>query len=144
EIGRAQAMQALAAGVQPRVEMNPILLKPEGNAHSQVVLEGIVHGSMAAADYHRHTARFWPVVERSLRTLMDEHDAVIIEGAGSPVEVNLAASDIVNMRVARAADCPVLMVADIDRGGVFASLVGTMSLLSRSDRARVSGLIVNK
>jgi adenosylcobyric acid synthase len=137
-------MQALAAGVAPRAEMNPILLKPEGDSRSQLVVEGRARGRVTAADYHRQAPRLWPVVRRNLRALCDQFDVVVIEGAGSPVEVNLRDRDLVNMRVAREAAAPVLLVADIDRGGVFASLVGTMSLLRPSERARVAGVIVNK
>jgi adenosylcobyric acid synthase len=144
EIGRAQAAQAEAAGTAPTVDMNPILLKPEGKARSQVVVAGKVHGVMDAAAYHASRHELWPIVEGSLRRLLDQNDVVVVEGAGSPVEVNLKDSDLVNMRVARAVSAPVLLVADIDRGGVFASLVGTMELLDPEERDLVAGFIVNK
>jgi len=144
EIGRAQAVQAEAAGVAPTADMNPILLKPEGNARSQVVVQGRVLGTMDAWEYHRRTPELWPIVEASLRRLLAAHDIVVIEGAGSPVEVNLRHMDIVNMRVAEAVSAPVLLVADIDRGGVFAALVGTMELLEPSQRELVAGFVINK
>jgi len=144
EIGRAQAAQAEAAGTAPTIDMNPILLKPEGKARSQVVVAGKVHGVMDAAAYHASRHELWPIVEGSLRRLLDQYDVVVVEGAGSPVEVNLKDSDLVNMRVARAVSAPVLLVADIDRGGVFASLVGTMELLDPEERDLVAGFIVNK
>ncbi len=144
EIGRAQALQALAAGVEARVEMNPILLKPEPGGRAQLVLMGEVagrHDFLADGGRREELAE---AVETSLRTLRDEHDLVIIEGAGSPAEVNLRSRDIANMHVAELADAPVLLVGDIDRGGVFASLLGTLDLLEADERARVRGLLINK
>ena len=144
EIGRAQAVQAEAAGVEPTVEMNPILLKPEGAAFSQVIVMGRPLDAMEARDYYRHRSRWFDVVRQALAKLRDEYDLVLIEGAGSPVELNLAEYDLVNMPVARLAEAPVLLVGDIDRGGIFASLLGTLMLLQPADRARVKGLVVNK
>lgn len=144
EISRAQALQARACGVEPRVEMNPILLKPEAGNRSQVVVLGRVQSSESARDYLANRGRLWPQVRGALRTLQSEHDLIVIEGAGSPAEVNLRRWDIANMRIARAASAPVLLVADIDRGGALAALVGTLELLTPADRARVQGLLINK
>ena len=144
EIGRAQAVQAEAAGIEPTMEMNPVLLKPEGNSRSQIIVMGRPLASMQARGYYRDRAAILPVIEQALVKLRQIYDLVIIEGAGSPVELNLVANDLVNMRVARLADAPVLLVGDIDRGGIFASLLGTLMLLEPEDRARVKGLIVNK
>ena len=145
EIGRAQAAQAQAAGVEPRVEMNPILLKPEADHTSQVVLMGRPQGSTGARGYFdRVKPRLWQAVRQSLDSLREEFDVVVIEGAGSPAEINLKATEIVNMAVARYANAPVLLCGDIDRGGVFASLVGTMELLDPEERALVKGFIINK
>ncbi|GHO46397.1 cobyric acid synthase [Ktedonospora formicarum] len=144
EIGRAQAVQAEAAGIEPIVEMNPILLKPEGNSRSQVIMLGRPLSTMEASEYYRQRSGFEEVVKESLANLRREFDLVLIEGAGSPVEINLARYDLVNMRVARWADASVLLAGDIDRGGIFASMLGTLMLLEPEDRRRVKGLIVNK
>jgi adenosylcobyric acid synthase len=145
EIGRAQAVQAEAAGIEPTVDMNPILLKPEGNSRSQVIVLGRPLAAMEARDYYRNRSGiFTTVVQQALARLQSEYDLIIIEGAGSPVELNLAHYDLVNMRIANMAEAPVLLVGDIDRGGIFASLLGTLMLLQPQDRARVKGLIVNK
>ncbi len=144
EIGRAQAAQAEAAGVEPTVDMNPILLKPEEDDRSQVVVRGVPVGSMTFREYGRRRAELLGVVAESLERLRRAHDLVIIEGAGSPAEINLADGEIVNMRIARLAGAPVLLVGDIDRGGVFAAFVGTLALLPPGDRRRVAGLVVNK
>jgi adenosylcobyric acid synthase len=144
EMGRAQVVQARACRLEPRVEMNPILLKPEADHRSQVVVMGRVEGRCEAAEYYRQKPRLWGVVETALEALRAEHDLVLIEGAGSPAEVNLAAHDIVNMRVADAADAPVILAGDIDRGGVFAALLGTLELLPDEHRCRVQALLVNK
>lgn len=144
EIGRAQAAQADAARVAARVEMNPVLLKPEGDTRSQVVVLGRATASRDARDYWRTRSALWPTVRAALGTLRAEYDVVVIEGAGSPVEMNLRRADLANMRVATAGDAAVLLVGDIERGGVFAQLLGTLALLAESERRRVRGLIVNK
>jgi len=144
EIGRAQAAQAEAAGIEPSVDMNPILLKPEGDDRSQVVVAGVSRGSFAFADYRRLRAELFPLIEGSLDRLRRAHDLVIIEGAGSPAEINLNDGEIVNMRIARLADAPVVLAGDIDRGGVFAAFVGTLALLEEADRDRVHAFVINK
>ncbi|GAC1557253.1 MAG: cobyric acid synthase [Ktedonobacteraceae bacterium] len=144
EIGRAQAVQAEAAGIEPTVDMNPILLKPEGHSRSQVIVMGRPLATLEAAEYYRNRAGLLGIVQQALVRLQETYDLIIIEGAGSPVELNLANHDLVNMQIARLTDAPVLLVGDIDRGGIFASLLGTLMLLPPADRARVKGLIVNK
>ena len=144
EIGRAQSVQADAAGIDATVDMNPILLKPEGDARSQVVVLGRPAGSMSAAAYHARKPELRVVVREALARLRAQVDLVVIEGAGSPTEVNLKDRDIVNMDVAKAAGAPVLLVGDIDRGGVLAAFVGTMMLLEPEERALVGGFLVNK
>lgn len=144
EIGRAQAVQADAAGVPAEVAMNPILLKAEGESRAQVVFMGQPIGSFSAAEYRRMRTSLWPQVKSALDSLRRRFDLVIIEGAGSPAELNLRPGELVNMRVAAAANAPVLLVADIERGGVFASLLGTLDLLRPVERARVKALVVNR
>jgi len=144
EIGRAQAEQAFACGVEPSVLMNPILLKPEANNRSQVVILGKARHALSAMDYYAQKAELWNVVRQSLDTLRGQADLVIIEGAGSPVELNLMKDDIVNLAVARYADAPCLLVGDIDRGGIFAQLLGTLWLIPEEDRRLVKGFVVNK
>lgn len=145
EMGRAQVVQAEAAGLEPSVDMNPILLKPTGHAASQVVVLGRPVGNLSAIHYHTDYApKALPIIEGALNRLQAVNDLVVIEGAGSPAEVNLQEHEIVNMRIARLADAPVLIVADIDRGGALASVVGTLELLTPDDRARVAGIIINK
>ena len=144
EIGRAQAVQAEAAGVEARVEMNPVLLKPEADHLSQVVVLGKPLLSARTRDYIGLKAQLWESVRTSLDTLRNEYDIVVVEGAGSPAEINLKSTEIVNMRVALYAGAPVLLCADIDRGGVFASIVGTLELLESEERATVKGVVINK
>ena len=144
EIGRAQAAQAEAAGIEARVAMNPVLLKPEADARSQVVVLGKATGAYATRDYWRGRSRLWPVVRSALRSLRLEVEIVVIEGAGSPAELNLRRHDMANMRVAAEADAAVLLVGDIERGGIFAQLLGTLDLLTPAQRRRIRALVVNK
>jgi len=144
EIGRAQAVQAEAAGIACSVEMNPILLKPEAHSRSQVIVKGRPLTSIPAADYYRLKSQLWPVVTEALDNLRSMYEIVVIEGAGSPAEINLADDEIVNMRVARYCRAPVLLVGDIDRGGVFASLLGTLWLLKPRELRLIKALLINK
>ena len=144
EIGSAQYFQALAARVQPEVRMNPLLLKPEADTRSQVVLMGQVQHALSAMPWHARGPHVWPQIAQALDALRANHDVVVIEGAGSPAEINLMHSDIVNLRVARHAQARCLLVTDIDRGGAFAHLYGTWALLPAEDRARIVGFVLNK
>ncbi len=144
EMGRAQVVQAQAAGVEPDVRMNPILLKPSSDVGSQVIVNGEVRGDMPARTYFRQKKALIPEILRAYESLAQEYDILVIEGAGSPAEINLKADDIVNMGLAKLVDAPVLLVGDIDRGGVFAQLYGTVALLEADERARICGLIINK
>ncbi len=144
EMGRAQVMQAEAAGVEPSVLMNPILLKPTSDVGSQVIVNGEVVGNMRAMEYFRRKREFIPQIMDAYNTLSARHDIIVIEGAGSPAELNLKADDIVNMGMARLAGAPVLLAGDIDRGGVFAQLIGTVKLLEPSEQDMIKALIVNK
>lgn len=145
EIGRAQALQAEASRVAPSVHMNPVLIKPSGDSSSQVVVRGKIWGRVTAADYHqRRVEELLPVVRESYETLASQYDVVILEGAGSPAEINLKRHDIANMRMAEIADARCLLVGDIDRGGVFASLLGTLELLEAEERKRIHGFAINK
>ena len=144
EMGRAQVVQAQAAGVEPDVRMNPILLKPSSDIGSQVIVNGEVRGQMPAAEYFRRKKQLIPDILAAYNSLAEDFDIIVIEGAGSPAEINLKADDIVNMGLAKLVDAPVLLVGDIDRGGVFAQLFGTVELLEPDERARIKGLIINK
>jgi adenosylcobyric acid synthase len=144
EIGTAQYLQALAAGVAPDVRMNPILVKPEGDNRSQVVVLGRADLGLSRLSWRDRAPRLWPVAAAALAALRAEHELVVLEGAGSPAEVNLRDTDLANMRSAEAADARVLLVADIDRGGAFAHLVGTWSLLRDEERRRIDGFVLNK
>ncbi len=143
EIGRAQAVQAEAAGVEAQVEMNPVLLKPEADHIAQVVLMGRPLLSAQVKDYFALKPKLWDSVSASLDILRQQYDVVVIEGAGSPAEINLKATEIVNMRVALYANSPVLLCGDIDRGGVFAALVGTLELLEPEERETIKGFVIN-
>jgi adenosylcobyric acid synthase len=144
EIGRAQALQAIAAGVAPHTDMNPVLLKPSSNVGAQVVIHGKVRAEMNARDYHQYKTVAMQAVLESYARLQTQYAAIVVEGAGSPAEINLRDRDIANMGFAEAVDCPVILVADIDRGGVFAHIVGTLDCLSDSERARVIGFVINR
>jgi adenosylcobyric acid synthase len=144
EIGRAQAMQAQAAGIEPDARMNPVLLKPGSDTRSHVIVLGQPAGEASATGYRQHAERLREVALDSLASLRAEYDVVICEGAGSPAEINLRDTDIANMGLARAAGLPVIVVGDIDRGGVFAALYGTLALLSPADQALISGFVINK
>ncbi|HWZ51033.1 MAG TPA: cobyric acid synthase [Granulicella sp.] len=145
EIGRAQALQAEAAGVAASVHMNPILIKPSGEASAQIVAHGRIWGQVSASEYHlRRVEELLPMVRASYDVLAEAHEVIVLEGAGSPAEINLKQHDIVNMRMAEMADARCVLVADIDRGGVFASLLGTIELLEPEERERIGGFIINK
>lgn len=144
EIGRAQAVQAQAAGLAPHTDMNPVLLKPNSDTGAQVIIHGRAVSNMEAAAYHGYKRVARMAVLDSFGRLADQYEAIVVEGAGSPAEINLRQGDIANMGFAEAVDCPVLLVADIDRGGVFAHLVGTLALLSESEQARVQGFVINR
>ncbi len=144
EIGRAQAVQAQACGLAPETRMNPILLKPSSDRKSQVIVDGLALGHMDATEYFAFRPSLRPAVERAFASLAADHTPIIIEGAGSPAEINLLENDLVNMGMAALAEAPVILVADIDRGGVFAALYGTAMLLPEEDRARIKGFVINK
>lgn len=144
EMGRAQVMQAEAAGISPSVLMNPILLKPTNDTGSQIIVNGEVFGNMSAREYFEFKKNLKPHVMEAYNRLAAEYDIIVIEGAGSPAEINLKAEDIVNMGMAKAAEAPVLLVGDVDRGGVFAQLYGTVALLDEEEQAMIKGLIINK
>ena len=144
EMGRAQVMQAEAAGIEPDVRMNPILLKPTSDVGSQVIVNGVVQGNQGAKEYFARKKEWIPTILRSYQQLEKMADIIVIEGAGSPAEINLKQNDIVNMGLAKMVDAPVVLVGDIDRGGVFAQLFGTVMLLEAEERNRIKGLVINK
>jgi adenosylcobyric acid synthase len=144
EIGAAQYLQALAAGVEPEVRMNPVLVKPEADTRSQVVVNGVADPKLSATPWRQRAETLWPIVAEQLRSLLDEYELVVLEGAGSPAEINLADCDMTNLRSAALADAAVLMVCDVDRGGAFAHLYGTWALLEPEQRARIGGFVLNK
>jgi len=144
EMGRAQVVQAEAAGIEPHVDMNPILIKPNTDIGAQIIIHGKVCGNMSASRYHQFKKRAVRAVKESFYRLKERFELMVIEGAGSPAEINLRKNDIANMGTAEIADCPVILVGDIDKGGVFASLIGTLELLSKEEKKRIKGLIINK
>lgn len=144
EMGRAQVVQAQAAGCEPSVDMNPILLKPSSDVGSQVIVRGVPIGTMPAKEYFKYKSKLIPEIKKAFQHLSEQYDIIVIEGAGSPAEINLKSDDIVNMGMARMAGAPVLLAGDIDRGGVFAQLYGTVALLEPDEQAMVKGLIINK
>ncbi len=144
EMGRAQVMQAEAAGIEPDVRMNPVLLKPSSDTGSQIIVLGEIRDEMSAMDYHHYKKQLLPEVRKAFDELAADHEIIVIEGAGSPAEINLAENDIVNMGLARYLNAPVLLVGDIDRGGVFAQLYGTAELVDPEDRKRIEGMLINK
>lgn len=144
EIGRAQALQAQAAGLEPHTDMNPILIKPTSDTRAQIIVQGKAITDMEAAVYHDYKTEAMGYVLDSYARLQQQYDVILVEGAGSPAEINLRDRDIANMGFAEAVDCPVILIADIDRGGVFAHLVGTLELLSESERQRVVGFVINR
>ncbi|MDI3480460.1 MAG: adenosylcobyric acid synthase [Tepidanaerobacteraceae bacterium] len=144
EMGRAQVAQAEACGLEPSVLMNPILLKPSSDKNCQVVIMGKVYGNLSAVDYHDFKPRLLKTIKRAYDMLAEQNDIIVIEGAGSPAEINLRDRDIVNMGMAELVDAPVILIGDIDKGGVFASLAGTMLLLNERERSRIKGVIINK
>lgn len=144
EIGRAQAVQAMACGLEPHSDMNPVLLKPNSDTGAQVILQGRVAFNLEAGAYHGYKPHAMRAVMDSWQRMTAQYECVLVEGAGSPAEINLRENDIANMGFAEAADCPVVLIADIDRGGVFAHLVGTLALLSESEQARIKGFVINR
>ena len=145
EIGYAQAVQAWAAKIHPTVEMNPILLKPQGDMTSQVIIKGKVVGKVSATDYYEQYFEIgWQTIRESLKQLRSEFDLIVCEGAGSPAEINLKHRDLTNMRVAKYLGASTILVVDIDRGGAFAHVIGTLELLEPEERALIKGIIINK
>lgn len=144
EIAIAQALQAEAAGIQPDVSMNPILMKPQGDNNSEIFIEGKLVSAMTATEYYSEKDRLLKVICKSIDNLKDNYQLIVLEGGGNPAEVNLKDKDLVNMKAAEIADAPVILIADIERGGVFGSIIGTLELLEAPERERVKGIIINK
>ena len=144
EIARAQAVQAAACGLAPTIDMSPVLLKPSSDRNAQVIIHGKAVAGMSASDYHHYKPTAMAAVRASHARLISQYERVLVEGAGSPAEINLRENDIANMGFAEAVDCPVILVADIDKGGVFAQIVGTLALVSESERARIAGFVINR
>ena len=144
EMGRAQVVQAEAARITPHVDMNPILLKPTSHVGSQVILNGVVYRNMKASEYFKEKDQLIPYVQKAFNRLNENYDVVVIEGAGSPAEINLRSKDIVNMGLAEIVDTDVILIGDVDKGGVFASLYGTVMLLSPEEQKRIKGFLINK
>lgn len=144
EIGRAQALQAIAAGLEPMVDMNPVLLKPTTDIGAQIIIHGQARHQMNAVEYHEYKSIAMAAVLESHQRLQEQYELILVEGAGSPAEINLRDRDIANMGFAEVVDCPVILIADIDKGGVFAHLVGTLALLSESEQARIKGFVINR
>ncbi|HQR96938.1 MAG TPA: cobyric acid synthase, partial [Thiotrichales bacterium] len=144
EIGRAQATQALACGLEPHSDMNPVLLKPTSDRKAQVIIRGKSIGHLDALDYHHYKTTAKTAVLEAWQSLTNQYDICLVEGAGSPAEINLRDNDIANMGFAEAVDIPVILIADIDRGGLFAHIIGTLACLSESEQARIKGFVINR
>jgi adenosylcobyric acid synthase len=144
EIGRAQAVQAQACGIEPHTDMNPVLLKPNSDKTAQVILQGKALNNFNAKSYHAYKPKVMPAILESYQRLKQQYDTIVVEGAGSPAEINLRDRDVANMGFAEEVDCPVILIADIEKGGVFAHLIGTLELLSQSEQDRILGFVINR